>query len=102
MFSKKEGRKKEKSSPCSQKSGTGSEIVFVRRRKSGFQKKPLFIVVKKDDFKLASKRNLLRRRIRVIMDECADKKEDYCVFAGKKADKLSFEELKEEIKKQLI
>ena len=84
--------------------GIAMNPVIVKKRKSGLQKKPLFIVIRTADVRGASKRNLLKRRIRTIVRLWLKNKKsinDYTVIVKKGGDVLSFEEIKKNIESQL-
>jgi len=73
-------------------------LVAIRRKKSGSQKKPLFIVISKACIKSAAKRNLVRRRVRAIMRSIVGRESaDYCVVVRKGADVVSFEDLRRDV-----
>lgn len=79
-------------------------FVVVKKKPGGSQEKPLFIVLKKAEYKKATKRNLIRRRIKSIMNPLVAKREKnnhYCVIVKPGADMVSFQELKNEILRQL-
>jgi ribonuclease P protein component len=75
-------------------------LFVIKKKKGGSQKKPLFIVVKATEIKQASKRNLLRRRIKSVFNN-GKRENDYIVIAKKGADMVSFEQIKKEIESQL-
>lgn len=78
--------------------------LVVKKRKSGSQKKPLFIVIRTADVRGASKRNVLKRRIRAIVQSWLKNKtptNDYTVIVKKGGNVLSFEEIKKDIESQL-
>lgn len=78
-------------------------FVVLKKKPSGSQKKPLFIVVKKTEYKKATERNLIKRRVRAITKPFLGKerKYDYCVIVKSGANVVSFQELKKEILRQL-
>ncbi len=79
-------------------------FFVVNKKRGGSQKKPLFIVVRAADVRAATKRNTLKRRIRVIVETNKKNKQiahDYKIIVKKGGDMLSFEEIKKEIKPYL-
>jgi len=75
-------------------------FFIVKKSKSGSQKKPLFIIMRAADVRVATKRNTLKRRIRMIVQK--NKKtisptHDYKIIVKKGGDVLSFEQIKREI-----
>jgi ribonuclease P protein component len=79
----------------------GKFPVSVRCSKGSAGEPSLILVVPKKAIKNAATRNLLRRRLRVIFKPFLTKANNYKVFVGSGADKLSFAELKESLLKNL-
>ena len=77
-------------------------LLSIKRYPRGSQKKPLIIVISKKVAALAVQRNKIRRRIRVIMSPIIkNSANDYVVVARTGIQKLTFQELKQEIHKTL-
>ena len=79
-------------------------FFIVKKRKSGKQKKPLFIIVRAADVRGASRRNMIKRKIRAIIQTWSKENGflyDYTVIVKKGGDVLSFEEIKKDIEGQL-
>lgn len=77
-------------------------LVSVRTHKSGFQKKPLFIVVGKAVAKEAATRNLLKRRVRAIIRTLfTTHKSDITVMVRPAAAHATYAALKEAIHRAL-
>lgn len=78
-------------------------FVVIKKKPSGSQKKPLFIVIKKTEYKKATERNLIKRRIRSVMNPFTkkQKRNDYCVIVKPGVNVVSFQELKNEMLRQL-
>ncbi|MDP2704583.1 MAG: ribonuclease P protein component [bacterium] len=75
--------------------------VIIKKEKEQTDKKIVIVVSKKVSPK-ATERNRLKRRIRAILAErCKETKDAYKVIVKPEAKKLSFDELKQEIEKQL-
>lgn len=77
--------------------------IVVKEKPKGSQNKPLVVVVGKKVSKKATKRNLIKRRVRSIMREFIKRqKKDYTVIVGSGAKNLDFKEMKKEIENQLL
>lgn len=78
-------------------------FIVIKKKPGGSQKKPLFIVIKKVEYKKATERNLIKRRIRSVINPFIKKQKgnDYCVIVKHGANVVSFQELKNEILRQL-
>ncbi len=77
-------------------------LVIIKKTPSGFQKKPLFVVVGKNVSKKAVERNTTKRRIRAIIRSIAAKNTaDITIIAKKEAARRSFDDLKKAIEKNL-
>ncbi len=74
-------------------------FFIVRKKRSGSQKNPLFIVIRASEIRGAAKRNLLKRRIRPLFKN--KKENDYMVVVKKGADMVSFDEMKKNIENQM-
>ena len=74
----------------------------MKKTRSGFQKKPLFVVVGKNVSKKAAERNIVKRRIKAILQKSKNKNGgDMTVIAQKAAAKASFKELENSIKEKV-
>jgi ribonuclease P protein component len=79
-----------------------STVITVKRKKINGGEGRLFFIIPKSDFKKATIRNLLRRRIRVIMREfLKNRNYEYTIIVRRGAEKLLFLELKKEIEEAL-
>ena len=77
-------------------------LVIIKKTPSGFQKKPLFVVVGKNVSKKAIERNTIKRRIKAIVKGVAAKnKGNMAIIAKKEALRASFQDLKKGIEKAL-
>lgn len=77
-------------------------LVIVKKTQSGFQKKPLFVVVGKNVSKKATERNTIKRRIRAIFKKNKDKNNsDITIIAQKPSATASFEELEAAIQERI-
>ncbi|MAF79966.1 hypothetical protein CL629_02715 [bacterium] len=75
--------------------------IIVKKGKGAAKERPA-IVVGKRVFAKAVERNRIRRRIRVIIGQRIQKnRERYTIIVGPEAKALTFEELRQEIEKQL-
>lgn len=72
-------------------------LLTIKKKTRGFQKKPLIIIVNKKVSKRAVDRNLLKRRVKAIMRRFLESGGDYTIIIKPEALSLSFTELKEEI-----
>ncbi|MFB6212794.1 MAG: ribonuclease P protein component [Candidatus Magasanikbacteria bacterium] len=76
--------------------------LFVKKKPKGSQDKSPLIIVSKDVSKKATKRNLIKRRIRgVFRDFIESDNYDYTVIVNPEAENFSFWELKNEIEQQI-
>lgn len=78
--------------------------VVIKIKKRSDQRTQLVIVVGKNTARKATERNLLKRRIRAIMQPYVHKRQGdgFIVVARPGSAALSFRELKQKIEKQLI
>lgn len=76
-------------------------FFIVKKNKSGSQKKPLFIVMRAADVQTATKRNKLKRQIRVIVQKNIIPEHNYRIIVKKGGDMLSFEQIRREIEPYL-
>lgn len=77
--------------------------VVVKVRSKGSQKKQLIIVVGKNVSKKATQRNLLKRRMRAIMQPVLkESSKDYTIIIRPEALNLSYQELRKEVTKFLV
>ena len=75
----------------------------IKTNPRGPQRKPLVVVIGTRVSKKATERNLLRRRIKAIMQPIVRKLErDFVVIVKPGAERLTYQELKNEIEKKLV
>jgi len=78
-------------------------IIVIKQKLKTLEKKRLVIIIGKRVSKKAVRRNKLRRRIRAIMQlAMKNPNKDYTVIVKPGAEDLTYPELKEEIKHQIL
>lgn len=77
-------------------------FLVVKVNPAGFQKKPLIIAIGTRVSKKAVERNLIKRRIRAIMQPAIKKKDkNYLIIARPEVKRLTYQELKKELENKI-